>query len=194
MFIEFKCNTTPILAMFMLVTIPICIHCMYCLSHYGWLDCKYKRELFIQGFVGIFNSIASVLLMFYIILMPTPNANNFKTVLLPFIIIYGILTGFTVLSSYLFFDSGLYKADKQDCHAVYFNIIYVNQVLSVIPCYIITCYFIIAGCWSIINMVCSSPVNQRPAHTQTPAFINPQKVFTLEEEAELELLTDAELF
>lgn len=182
----------------MLVTIPICIYCMYCLSHYGWLDCIYKRVLFIQGFIGIFNSIASVLLMFYIILMPTPNANNFKTVLLPFIIIYGILTGLTVLSSYLFYDSGIYKADKQDCHAVYFNIIYVNVVLSVIPCYIITCYFIIAGCWNILNVVvCSPPEIRQPDRENNksrPAFINPQKVFTLEEEEELELLTDAELF
>ena len=180
----------------MLATIPICIYCMYSLSHYGWHDCTYKRELFIQGLVGIFNSITSVLLMFYIILMPELNANNFKTVLLPFIIIYGILTGLTVLSSYLFFESGLYKADKHDCQAIYFNIIYVNLVLSIIPCYIITCYFIIAGCWNVIDMVCYSPVIQRSVHVtnKSPAFINPQKVFTLEEEEELELLTDAELF
>ena len=171
---------------------------MYGLSHYGWQDCLYKRELFIQGFVGIFNSIVSVLLMFYIILMPELNANNFKTVLLPFIIIYGILTGLTVLSSYLFFDSGLYKADKHECQAIYFNIIYVNLVLSIVPCYIITCYIIIAGCWNMINMICHSPVIQRPGHEnnklRTTAFINHRKVFTLEEEEELELLTDAELF
>jgi hypothetical protein len=46
-------------------------------------------------------------------------------------------------------------------------------------------------------MVCFSPIIQRPERKNNksrPAFINPQKVFTLEEEEELELLTDAELF
>ena len=50
----------------------------------------------------------------------------------------------------------------------------------------------------MINMICHSPVIQRPGHEnnklRTTTFINPRKVFTLEEEEELELLTDAELF
>ena len=148
---------------------------MYLLAHYGWMDCYNKRDLFIQGITSVFNTIITILILFYIILMPEPGPSNFKSVLLPFIILYGIQSGISVLNTYLFIDSHLYLGKMHDCSPVYFRMVYTNTVLGLIPHYMLTIYLILAGCWKVISGTYSSCQTGLDMVTtqETQTFINP---------------------